>query len=163
MKPSLPLKLFSFSDATGFQEIALPDGKLVKSLLNSDDVFIVSGLKSGKVFVWVGKRASLTEKKDAIPAAVKYLAEVSDLVRFQYDRCNDLLHNYLLSFIILVDPFRTIYLLAHLLSGCQTATRAQSSSPSFSCGRNLKVSASLPRLLQLPLLTVRYASLESTH
>jgi len=69
--------LRSLSDASGsltFKEIGnvAPSKKLARSLLNSDDVFILDA--GVEVYVWVGKHSTAQEKKEAIPTAVKYLA-----------------------------------------------------------------------------------------
>eukprot|EP00595_Chromulina_sp_UTEXLB2642_P000003 CAMPEP_0196761982 /NCGR_PEP_ID=MMETSP1095-20130614/1310_1 /TAXON_ID=96789 ORGANISM="Chromulina nebulosa, Strain UTEXLB2642" /NCGR_SAMPLE_ID=MMETSP1095 /ASSEMBLY_ACC=CAM_ASM_000446 /LENGTH=818 /DNA_ID=CAMNT_0042112171 /DNA_START=51 /DNA_END=2507 /DNA_ORIENTATION=+ len=67
-------RLFKVSDASGsveFTEIPLEDKKLRKSLLNGDDVFIVFGTK---VYIWVGKKSTPLEKKEAFPRAISFLA-----------------------------------------------------------------------------------------
>ena len=58
-------------------EVPLIDGRLTKSLLDTNGVFIIPGIKSGKVFIWVGRNAKLDEKKEATPKAIQFLAEVS--------------------------------------------------------------------------------------
>jgi advillin len=67
-------KIFKISDATGtmeFSELTPPDGKLIKSMLVTDDVFLVQGLS--KLFIWIGKRSAPTEKKEATLMAVQYI------------------------------------------------------------------------------------------
>jgi len=67
----------SLSDSSGsvkFTEVGnvAPSKKLARSLLSSDDVFILDA--GVELFVWVGKHSTAQEKKEAIPIAVKYLA-----------------------------------------------------------------------------------------
>jgi len=66
--------LWHLSDASGslvFKEVA--KGKVVKSLLKSDDVFIFD--IGSEVFAWVGKGASDKEKKMALKYAQDYLKD----------------------------------------------------------------------------------------
>jgi len=75
LKKSSPL-LFKLSDATGtmaFDKIA--EGGLKTSMLDSKDVFIVDG--SSECFVWIGKDASNTERKQAMSYAHNYLMRSS--------------------------------------------------------------------------------------
>jgi hypothetical protein len=69
-------KLFRISDDSGsvnFEAIDLPDGKLHKEMLHSGDVFLVHG-RNGKVYLWVGRGASLDEKREAMKHAVQYIS-----------------------------------------------------------------------------------------
>jgi len=69
-------RLFRVSDASGsveFTPVDLPGGKLTKSLLNSDDVFIVD--TGNKLYVWVGKGASKEERKESMLRAMSYISE----------------------------------------------------------------------------------------
>jgi Gelsolin repeat len=68
--------LAKVSDATGSLTITelARSSTLSKSLLTSDDVFIVNtGL--GQVFAWVGKNASEKERKMGLQIAVNYVKE----------------------------------------------------------------------------------------
>lgn len=70
-------KLFHISDESGaieFRDVTPADGKLSKSLLKGDDVFLLHG-QNGKIFIWVGKGANLNEKKEATARAIKYVAD----------------------------------------------------------------------------------------
>lgn len=66
-------RLFQLSDASGsmqFTEVAV--GKAVKrNLLDSNDVFILD--TGAEVFAWIGKGASVDEKKKAMSFAQQYL------------------------------------------------------------------------------------------
>jgi gelsolin len=68
-------KLYSLSDATGrlvLKEIA--QGKAMqKSMLHTDDAFIIDA--GDEVFVWIGKKASVKERKFALQYAENYLHE----------------------------------------------------------------------------------------
>ena len=68
-------RLFHLSDASGkmeFKEVG--HGPSVKrSLLNSDDVFILD--TGAEVFAWIGKGASVGEKKKAMQFAQDYLTK----------------------------------------------------------------------------------------
>merc|ERR1719245_85134 len=66
--------LWQLSDESGkltFSEVA--KGKVTKDKLVSDDVFIFD--VGSEVFVWVGSKASKTEKKQGMVFASKYLKE----------------------------------------------------------------------------------------
>jgi len=66
------LSLQHVSDASGVMECnEVCQGKLDKSKLDSNDVFILDG--GGSVFIWVGKGANKAEKRDAMKYAVDYL------------------------------------------------------------------------------------------
>jgi gelsolin len=67
-------KLFRLSDASGkleFKEVASSTGKVKRSLLDSNDVFILD--TGAEVFAWIGKGASAGEKKTAMQFAQDYL------------------------------------------------------------------------------------------
>jgi hypothetical protein len=69
-------KLFRISDASGavvFEPVPLEDGKLKKTLLDTNDVFLVD--VGSKVYIWVGKGANLAEKKEGMPRAAAYLTD----------------------------------------------------------------------------------------
>lgn len=77
-QPKLSSALFVISDASGavqFSEVPLPDGKLHRSMLKSDEVCVVIGAKTRKVFAWVGHHASLAEKREAMSAAMRFSKE----------------------------------------------------------------------------------------
>jgi len=64
--------LFHFSDASGKEVFTKKaEGKLAKKDLDSKDAFVVD--LGNQVWVWVGKDASETEKKKALPTAQAYL------------------------------------------------------------------------------------------
>jgi len=66
------LSLLHVSDATGRMEVKeVANGKLDKSKLNSDDAFILDA--GGAVYVWIGKGANKSEKREAMTYAVEYL------------------------------------------------------------------------------------------
>jgi gelsolin len=65
-------KLFRLSDHSGkmeFKEIA--HGKVAKSLLDSNDAFVLDA--GSEVFVWIGKKASAEERKQGLGYAQTYL------------------------------------------------------------------------------------------
>jgi gelsolin len=67
-------KLFRLSDASGkmeFKELCTTTGKVKKSLLDGNDVFILD--TGAEVFAWIGKGASKDEKKYAMKYAQEYL------------------------------------------------------------------------------------------
>jgi len=67
--------LFRLSDASGsmhFQEVASGDA-VKKSLLNSDDVFILD--TGDHCYVWTGSGASIEERRNALTYAHNYLAK----------------------------------------------------------------------------------------
>jgi hypothetical protein len=68
-----PPRLFKCSDASGFTPVSLPGNKLTKDLLNSDDVFVVD--VGNKLYVWVGKGASASERRESMAHAMKYIAQ----------------------------------------------------------------------------------------
>jgi len=64
--------IHKLSDASGSMEFTkLKEGKLAKSLLDSNDVFIVDSTSA--CFVWVGTGASIYERKNAMIYAHNYL------------------------------------------------------------------------------------------
>lgn len=63
-----PTQLFDSVDGV-FVEVSC-DGKLKKSMMVSNQVMLVSGKKSRKLFIWVGKESSLLGKREAMPQAV---------------------------------------------------------------------------------------------
>jgi gelsolin len=67
-------KLFRLSDASGkmeFKEVCSSTGKIKKSQLDPNDVFILD--TGAEVFAWIGKGASKAEKKTAMQYAQEYL------------------------------------------------------------------------------------------
>ncbi|CAE7522761.1 Gel [Symbiodinium microadriaticum] len=68
-----PSRLFQVSDANGFTEVALHDNRLKRDLLSSDDVFIVD--VGNKLYVWVGKKASASERRESMAHAMQYIAQ----------------------------------------------------------------------------------------
>ena len=69
-----PPKLLRVCDASGsatVDEIAVPNGKLDRAMLDTKDAFIV--IAQGKCFVWVGKGCTMAEKKEASKAAMAYI------------------------------------------------------------------------------------------
>ena len=73
-------KLFRLSDASGqvaFEQ--LPEAS--RSLLSSDDPFLLDDSKDDTrpaVYVWIGKRASLKEKRSVVQVAQRYLYDERD-------------------------------------------------------------------------------------
>jgi gelsolin len=68
-------KLFQLSDASGkmeFKQVAA-GGAVKRSLLDSNDVFILD--TGAEVFAWIGKGASVGEKKQAMQFAQDYLTK----------------------------------------------------------------------------------------
>jgi gelsolin len=68
-------RLFHLSDASGkleFKEIA-SGGAVKKQLLKSDDVFVLD--TGAEVFAWIGRGASVGEKKNAMKFAQEYLTK----------------------------------------------------------------------------------------
>jgi len=68
-------RLFRLSDATGqltFQEVG-KGGAVKKNLLDPNDVFILDN--GAEVFAWIGKGASVNEKKKAMSFAQDYLTK----------------------------------------------------------------------------------------
>merc|ERR1712198_531354 len=71
-KPSI----FRLSDASGSMEMTLVlEGSLDRSVLDSNDVFIVDTTKH--VYIWVGKGASIDERRNAMTYAHNYLMKSS--------------------------------------------------------------------------------------
>ena len=72
--PHQPNRLLKVSDASGTattEEIALDNGKLKKSLLDGDDAFII--VAKGDVYIWVGKKCNVVEKKEATASAINFI------------------------------------------------------------------------------------------
>lgn len=70
-----PNKLLKVSDASGTVEVAeieLDNGKMHKSMLDSDDAFII--VSQGQVYIWVGKGCTMQEKKESTANALSYIA-----------------------------------------------------------------------------------------
>lgn len=71
-----PPKLFRVCDASGstsIDEVPVPDGKLNREMLDSDDAFIV--VAQGNCYIWVGKKCTAQEKKDASKVAMSFIDE----------------------------------------------------------------------------------------
>ena len=73
-------KLFHISDASGsleFKEVAAAGGgeQFHKAQLLTDDVFLLQSRVSGKIFLWIGRKANLNEKKEATRHAVQYIKQ----------------------------------------------------------------------------------------
>lgn len=69
-------KMFKISDATGsvtFEPVTLADGKLKRSQLDTNDVFLVD--VGSKIYLWIGRGANLVEKKESMPRAAAYLRD----------------------------------------------------------------------------------------
>jgi gelsolin len=65
-------KIYVFTDKDGKEEFKkVQEGKLSKSTLKSEDAFIVD--VGAEIFVWVGSKASVTEKAKALKYAQSYL------------------------------------------------------------------------------------------
>lgn len=76
----LPPVMIKVSDASGSIEtqiLPLEGSRLSRTLLNSDDVYII--VLPSKVYTWIGKKSSLGEKKGAMQAAMKYVDENPDI------------------------------------------------------------------------------------
>jgi hypothetical protein len=70
-------RCFRISDAAGngveFTAVDLPDEKLKKSILDTNDIFLID--VGSKVFVWVGRGASPAEKRESMIHAARYLVD----------------------------------------------------------------------------------------
>jgi hypothetical protein len=79
-------KLLRVSDASGgkLQCTTVKTGSFEKSNLDTNDVFIVD--TGSEVFVWVGKKSSQTEKKNALGCAQKYITENNRLAYLPISR-----------------------------------------------------------------------------
>lgn len=87
----LPRKLFKISDASGemsFVDVTPADGKLTKSALDTNDVFLVQSPAS-KFFLWVGKKSNVQEKREATILAVQYLAQQGIAQSSQIERVSE--------------------------------------------------------------------------
>jgi gelsolin len=66
------VSLHQISDASGDMTITeVGRGKLDRSMLVSDDSFILDGI--GTLFVWIGKGANVAEKREAMAHATEYI------------------------------------------------------------------------------------------
>ncbi|TYZ59913.1 hypothetical protein PybrP1_006896 [[Pythium] brassicae (nom. inval.)] len=72
-KSTTVLHVSDSTSALRVEDVTPASGVLTKSLLKTDDVFIVD--VGDVVFVWVGKRASDAERKNAMTCATKYLQQ----------------------------------------------------------------------------------------
>jgi len=75
-KPKHVKQLYRLSDSSGslkIESVAQGDGNIKRSLLKSDDVFVLD--VGVKLHVWVGKRASKQEKDKAITTATEFLKQ----------------------------------------------------------------------------------------
>jgi hypothetical protein len=71
-------KLLKISDASGslqVDEIPLDNGKLLKSQLDTNDVFIVDA--DVEIFVWIGRGATAQEKREGMIHASNYLTQAN--------------------------------------------------------------------------------------
>ena len=86
----LPNRLLHISDASGSleqREIPLEAGALKRDLLDPSDVFIV--LASEKVYVWVGRKSTPQEKREATVLAIKFLASTGLPASTAIERVSD--------------------------------------------------------------------------
>lgn len=74
-KNTTVLHVSDSTSALRVEDVTPANGVLTKSLLKTEDVFIVD--VGDVVFVWVGKHASDAERKNAMTCATKYLAQNS--------------------------------------------------------------------------------------
>ena len=66
-------KLFRISDASGslsFTPVEYPVGSLNKTLLDSSDAYLLDNLS--EIFLWVGKGASVAERRSGMEHAMRY-------------------------------------------------------------------------------------------
>ncbi|KAJ7143534.1 actin regulatory protein [Mycena crocata] len=81
---STPAKLFRLSDASGqvsFAAISLEDGQTLRAALHSSDAFLLDHSRDAAhpaIYVWLGKDASLTERRLAPQYAQKYLYQAGE-------------------------------------------------------------------------------------
>jgi gelsolin len=67
-------KLLRLSDATGKMELEVVDSvHLTRGILHSNDIFFVDN--GVQLFIWLGKGASVEEKRECMMTATKYLAK----------------------------------------------------------------------------------------
>lgn len=69
-------QLFKISDASGkmeFISVSPSSGKLSKDLLETNDVYLLVTSNNAKLFLWIGKKSNLQEKKEATNYALQYL------------------------------------------------------------------------------------------
>jgi len=72
--PEYTLSLHHISDASGVMEMnEVCSGKLDKGKLDSNDAFLLDG--GGSLFIWIGKGANKTEKREAMKYATQYLTD----------------------------------------------------------------------------------------
>jgi hypothetical protein len=72
--PEYTLSLHHISDASGVMEMnEVCSGKLDKGRLDSNDAFLLDG--GGSLFIWIGKGANKTEKREAMKYATQYLTD----------------------------------------------------------------------------------------
>jgi hypothetical protein len=67
-------KLYRVCDSSGTattEEVAVPGGKLNRDMLDSDDAFIV--VAEGNCYIWVGKKCTAQEKKEASKVAMNFI------------------------------------------------------------------------------------------
>eukprot|EP00834_Sanchytrium_tribonematis_P000850 NODE_17_length_48642_cov_1.199349.p14 type:complete len:371 gc:universal NODE_17_length_48642_cov_1.199349:32600-33712(+) len=72
----LPKKIYRLSDASGsmqFSDETLSTGKLARSQLDQNDVFVIDN--GTEVFVWIGKATTAEERAQGLQYAEKYLKE----------------------------------------------------------------------------------------
>lgn len=72
--PINKIGMYRISDAKGHMTFTqVSDGKLNKALLDSNDVFLVDA--GGHLFVWIGKGASIDERKNSMAYAHNFLKD----------------------------------------------------------------------------------------
>eukprot|EP00057_Strongylocentrotus_purpuratus_P014704 XP_011669178.1 PREDICTED: severin [Strongylocentrotus purpuratus] len=64
-------KMFRISDADGSLDMEAMDGEISKDKLTSDDVYVIN--TGEHVYCWVGKGATIDERKNALSYASNYL------------------------------------------------------------------------------------------
>jgi len=65
-------RLYRLSDASGTMKFELVDSvNLTKSLLSSEDIFLVDN--GAEIFGWIGKRASVDERRECVVSVSNYL------------------------------------------------------------------------------------------
>jgi len=76
---TLSRKLFQISDESGsLQFIEVPSAKAGcynKSQLDTNDVFLLQSSHGNKVYLWIGRKSTLNEKKESTLRAVQYIKE----------------------------------------------------------------------------------------
>ena len=69
-------KLFRISDSSGevlFTRIDAPEGKFNRDMLDTNDIFLLHAIDV--IFLWIGRKSSPNEKKQAMNTAMKYMKE----------------------------------------------------------------------------------------